>query len=50
MPKPFPTSVRMPPELREKVVAICNKRGCSISFLVVEVLRKWLGQEGKDAA
>jgi predicted HicB family RNase H-like nuclease len=37
----YPTSIRLPPDLKRTIAKAAKKQGCSLSFKISEVLRLW---------
>lgn len=42
-----PTSVRMPPELQAYIRAVAAKQDRSLSFIIVDIVRRWVEWDKK---
>ena len=47
MPKPQPTSVRLDPEIKRRLLAFATRRGWAVSRLIGYVLAEWLDYQAK---
>jgi hypothetical protein len=39
--KEFPTSIVLPLDLKATIKRACKRQGCSMTFKITQVLRKW---------
>ena len=37
----YPSSIRLPPDIKKVLARAAKVQGCSISFKITEILRKW---------
>ena len=37
----YPSSIRLPPDLKKCLAKAAEKQGCSISFKITEILKQW---------